>query len=269
MTKRLCCTPSAVLALVLLLSPATPHAGVLDATRITLKNGMRIVLAPDSLATAVDAALWFPSGPRHEQPSQAGMALLAARLGFRNGSAEPLAPLQAEGGIGNLLAVPDLTSFSATVPVEGLAAALDFLAVRLRGGPIAPADLASERAAIRAERQRTDRTPVALALARLWEATWPGHPYAKAGAAPSVGPETLTPADIMAWRKARFAPATAVLTVAGAFNADSVLIAIRSRFEPLAAGSIPAERALAAPRAPVRATAAVPAGLAGSGCGRP
>jgi len=111
-----CC--SLALALVLLASAVSPaHTAPLDATRLTLKNGMRVVLAPDSLATAVDLAVWFASGSRHEaQPAQAGLALLAARLGFRNGASDPLAPLANEGGTGALVATPDLTSFSATVP---------------------------------------------------------------------------------------------------------------------------------------------------------
>ena len=49
------------------------HAGPLEATRVTLDNGMHVVLAPDSLATAVDVAVWFPAGSRHEKPAQAGL----------------------------------------------------------------------------------------------------------------------------------------------------------------------------------------------------
>jgi len=146
--------PGPALALLLAamaLASAVPvaHAGPLDATRVTLKNGMRVVLAPDSLATAVDVAVWFPSGARHEKPAQAGLALLAARLGFRNGANDPLAPLAAEGGTGALVATPDLTSFSATVPATALDRALAFLAGRMPGTPTTTADLAAERAALR------------------------------------------------------------------------------------------------------------------------
>ncbi|HEY6195941.1 MAG TPA: insulinase family protein, partial [Candidatus Eisenbacteria bacterium] len=103
------------LALVLLaFPPSRAGAHPLEATQVKLKNGMRVVLAPDSLATAVDVAVWFPAGTRSERPGQAGLAVLAARLGFRNGAADPLAPLAAEGGTGTLVATPDYTSFSAT-----------------------------------------------------------------------------------------------------------------------------------------------------------
>jgi zinc protease len=249
-------SPRPALALVALLAvtaamAAVPaaHAGPLDATRVTLKNGMRVVLAPDSLATAVDVAVWFPAGARHEKPAQAGLALLAARLGFRNGASDPLAPLAAEGGTGTLVATPDLTSFSATVPATALRTALAFLAERMPGGATTAADLAAERAVLRAEAARPERTPVARALARLWAAAWPGHPYAWTGAAPSPGAEALTPADVDTWRRTRFAASSAVLTVAGAFRSDSALALIRSRFEGKARVPAPAAPVATTPRA--------------------
>lgn len=240
------------LALVLLLAatgqPSPATAAPLDATRVTLKNGMRVVLAPDSLATAVDVAAWFPSGTRHEKPTQTGLALLAARLGFRNGASDPLAPLTAEGGSGTMVATPDFTSFSATVPAGAFDRALAFVAERMPGNATTPADLAAERASLRVERARPDRTPVARGLARLWATAWPGHPYAQTGATPSPGAETLTPADVDAWRRARFVASSAVLTVAGAFDPEPVLAAIRARFEALARVPAPAAATAAAPR---------------------
>ncbi len=238
----------------LALGSAPASASVLEATRVTLRNGMRVVLAPDSMAMSLDAALWFPSGTRHEKPAQAGLALLAARLAFRNGSDDPLGLLTAEGGTGSLTATPDLTSFAATVPAEALEVALDFLAARLTGAPVSAAELAAERAALRAERSRPERTPVARALARLWSAAWPGHPYAQTGGAPTAGSDALTPADLESWRRARFAPAAAVLTLTGAFQPEAALAGVRARFEGRPRGTAPTAGTLPAPRPASRAT---------------
>ena len=251
--------PGPALALLVFLAAMAPmaavpaaHAAPLTATRVTLKNGMRVVLAPDSLATAVDVAVWFPSGARHEKPAQAGLALLAARLGFRNGANDPLAPLAAEGGTGTLVATPDLTSFSATVPANALESALAFVAERMPGKATTAADLAAERAALRAESARPEHTPVARALARLWAAAWPGHPYARTGAQPSPGAAAITPADVDTWRRSRFAASSAVLTVAGAFRPDSALALIRGHFEGRARVPAPATSVAATPRAGTR-----------------
>ena len=243
---------SAVFLLALALAPTVTAAPGLDATRVTLGNGLRVVLAPDSLAGTVDASLWYRSGTRHETPAQAGLALLAARLTFRNGAADPLGPLAAEGGSGQLAVTPDLTSLSTTVPAEGLATALEFLAARLPGAPVSAAQLSAERAAIRAERARPERTTVAVALSRLWGAAWPGHPYARTGALPAAG-DALTPADVEAWRKARYGAANAVLTLTGAFDRDRTLAEIRTRFEGKPKGTPASVAAAPAPRAGGRA----------------
>ncbi len=227
-------------------------AAPLESTRFTLDNGMRIVLAPDPLATAVDASLWFTAGTRHEKPAQAGLALLAARLAFRNGSDDPLAALVARGGSGNMMATPDFTSFSATVPPTALDVALTFLAERSGAGTTRPAPLASERAALRAERARPERSPVARSIARLWSAAWPGHPYAQTGAAPALTPDAMTPADVDAWRKARLTSSNAVLVLSGAFENDSALALVRQRFGGRAKLAAPAAMGAAAPRAGVR-----------------
>src|SRR5262249_55911573 len=82
------------------------------------------VLAPDPLASTVDATLWYRCGTRHETTAQDGLAALSARMSFRNGATgDPLAPLEAEGGTGSLAVTPDDTSVSATGPAEGLAGA--------------------------------------------------------------------------------------------------------------------------------------------------
>jgi zinc protease len=247
--------PAAVLLLALCAAPL--HAAGLEAKRVTLANGLRVVLAPDANATAVDAALWFPSGTRHERPAQAGLALITARAGFRGGSDDPLAPLEAVGGTGSVVVTPDYTSWWTTVPAEGLGDALAFLAARMKPAPLNLAALAAERAAIQSERARGERTPVARGIARLWSASWTTHPYAATGAPPSAGSDALKPADVDAWRRARYATAGAVLTVTGAFDADSTLARIRAGFESLPKGSAPAAASSPAPKAAQRVTDSV------------
>jgi len=226
-------------ALALALSSTVAQASWLDATRVTLGNGLSVVLAPDSLASTVDASLWYRCGTRHETAAQAGLALLSARLTFRGGADEPLRPLEAEGGTGALAMTPDYTCFSATVPADGLGAALTFLAARLPGPAATVAQIASERAEIHAARARPERTPVARALSRLWGVAWPGHPYARTGAPPAVGSDGLTPADVEAWKKARYSAGNAVITITGAFDRERTLADIRARFESKPKGATP------------------------------
>ncbi|MFM8560462.1 MAG: M16 family metallopeptidase [bacterium] len=243
-----------VLALASLLAfPCLALAGPFDATRTTLRNGMQVVLSPDSLATTVDVALWFPAGSRHERAGQQGLALLAAQAAFRNGASDVRAPLEAVGGAGGLVTSADYTSFSATVPADAFAGALAFVAERTAGRTTTASDLATERAAIRDERARAERTPVQRALARLWAAAWPGHAYARIGALPDAGSDKLTPADVDAGRRTRLATSAAVFSVSGAFEPPGALAAVRERFEARPRVAVPVV-APVAPRAPLRAT---------------
>lgn len=229
-------------------------AAPFDATRVTLRNGLRVVLAPDAQATAVDVALWFPAGSRHEKASQQGLAVLAARLAFRDGSNDALAPLTAVGGTGALVSTPDYTSFSATVPTNALDRALGFLGDRTPEGATKSQDVVAERAALRADRARLDRPPVPSAIAQLWAAAWPGHPYARTGALPASSAETITAGDVDAWRRSRLGLSGAVLTLTGAFDADSALALVRRRFESRPRSTPPAMTPTPAARAPRRAT---------------
>ena len=244
-------------ALLLALSSSVAYASIAEPTRLTLANGLRVVLAPDSLASALDVSLWFGSGIRHETPAQAGLALLTARLTFRNGESDPLAALSAEGGTGGVTVTPDLTCFSATMPEEGLGAALAFLAERLPGRPTNATELAAERAALRGDLARSERTPIARGLASLWAAAWPGHPYARNGAPPAAGADALTATQVEAWRRAYYSPGNAVLTVAGAFDRDRSLAEIRQRFERLPRGAAGTGSRPGAPRAAARSSASI------------
>src|SRR5262249_52257441 len=103
------------------------------------------------------------------------------------------------------------------------------------------------------ERRRTERSPVARGLARLWGAAWPGHPYARTGSPPAAGGAKLTVADVEAWREARYGAANAVLILTRAFDRDRALAPIRTAFESRAKGGV-ADVRTAAPKPAQRAS---------------
>src|SRR5262245_62771792 len=68
----------------------------------TLKNGMRVLLAPDSLAGRVDVAIWYDASPRVERAGQTGISHLFEHLMFdgttRTPSGDYRRKIEAEGG---------------------------------------------------------------------------------------------------------------------------------------------------------------------------
>ena len=67
----------------------------------TLKNGLRVVLAPDPDALAADVAVWYATGSRFEKPGRSGITHLFERLMFHgtkaSGAGDYRRLLQGEG----------------------------------------------------------------------------------------------------------------------------------------------------------------------------
>lgn len=215
--------------------------------RVVLGNGMRVVLAPDPMASGVDVAVWHPVGVRDERDGRTGLSHMVERLAFR-GSAhvkdgEHRERVLASGGTLNTNTSADHVSFWQTVPAEALATTLALEADRLAGLTLAPAAFEAERRAARLERSRGERSPVARGLARLWAEAFAGHPYGRALAGSEADLGAMTLADVQRWRRERFAAGSAVLTVVGRFEAEPTLARIRETFGRLPRGA----RAAAAP----------------------
>lgn len=213
-------------------------------TRVTLGNGLRVVLAPDSLATAADVAVWYGSGVRNEKPGLSGMTRLFERLMFRGSATvadgEHRRRIYAEGGLANTTTTPDYSCFWETVPGEAVGTALRLEADRMAGLKPSPAALVQERRAVAEDRRAAaQRAPIARGLAKLYATVFEGQPYARPLLGSGAELDKVTLRDIEAWRRERYVPANAVLTVVGRFDAAATLQRIQQWFGPIAKGAAP------------------------------
>ena len=218
-------------------------------TRVTLGNGLRVVLAPDSLATAADVAVWYASGVRNEKPGFSGMTRLFERLMFRGSATvadgEHRRRIFSEGGLANTTTTPDYSCFWETVPGEAVGTALRLEADRMAGLKPSAAALTQERRAVAEDRRAaSQRTPVARGLARLYATVFAGQPYGRPLLGTGAELDRITLRDIEAWRRERYVPANAVLTVVGRFDEAATLQRIQQWFGAIAKGSVPANMRL-------------------------
>ena len=241
------------LALTLTWAASTPaRAEPAGVQRATLANGLRVVLAPDSMASGVDVAVGHPAGARFERDGQSGITHLTERLAFR-GSAhvrdgEHRARVIREGGTLNTSGTADQLFFWQTVPPEALAITLAMEADRMAGLAPTAAAFEEEKREAALDGARAERAPVARGLARLWAEAFAGHPYARPASGLESDLRRLTLADVQRWRRERFAAGSAVLTVTGRFEREATLARIRDLFEKLPRGTrqpAPAVRPLA------------------------
>ena len=227
-----------VVMLALVLAAARPAAAASQS--VTLKNGLRVVLTNDPLATATDVALWFPSGARSEREGRAGLAHVAervvARLGAQAAEGRYMKQVGDAGGTPGSSSTSDYTEFFETVPAEVLPAALRIEAARLALVPLDAALFEIERKRAREDLVRAQRTPVARGLQRVFAALYPGDAYARPIAGNERDLAALTARDVDAWRRDHLAAGAATLTITGRFEPEATLALVRSLFETLPRG---------------------------------
>lgn len=197
-----------------------------------LANGLTLVLAPDPAAGAVDVTVWYRAGTRREAAGKTGLTHLIEQLMFRGtGPAgdDYIQRIRAMGGTLGTESTPDYSSFYQTVPPEGLAEIFEMEAARMQSLPGSAADFAEVAERVRQNRARTENSPIVRGMQRMFAGAFEGHPYAW----PATGLETdlaaVTLEDCVAFHRAHYGPAQAVVTVTGRFDpADAAAAAKRT-----------------------------------------
>jgi zinc protease len=232
--------------------PGQTRADLPAAREFTLRNGLRVILAPDSQATAVDVAVWYAAGTRYERDGASGITHLLERLMFqgsaRVGPGEHARRIQAEGGSVNTLTTADLSCFFETVPREALPLALELEAERMGSLLLSREKLEAERAALHEERRTSpDRRGPGLALQQLYATAFAGHPYRWPLSGAEADLDRIGLKDCQDYYRVRYGPDRALLTVVGSFDPDEALRAVRADFERLPRRGGAAPRATAVP----------------------
>jgi zinc protease len=93
-----------------------------------LANGLRLIIAPDSIAPVVAVDIWYAVGSRNEVPGKTGFAHLFKHVMFQGSGhvakTEHMALVQAAGGSLNGTTWLDRTNYFETVPSHQLELAL-------------------------------------------------------------------------------------------------------------------------------------------------
>lgn len=215
--------------------PAPARSG--EVRVVTLQNGAHLLLAPDSLAVAVDVGVWIEVGVRYERPGTIGVSHLLEHLSARGvapgGAEEYRRRIESEGGTTVAFTTADFTCFTQTVPRAALEQVFRMEAGRFSVKPT-PAMLEAERAAVLAEnRARARANPLELGLQHLYATALPHHPYRWPVLGSDADLRRITPGDCAATLRARYTPDHLWVTVVGDFDPDEVLSLARRTFESL------------------------------------
>jgi len=234
----------ALLAACVALAPAAearPQAtGVV---RVTLPNGLRVIIVPDPLAPVATTVINYLVGSDEAPAGFPGMAHAQEHMMFRGAaglSADQLAAIAAAmGGNFNADTQQTVTQYFFTVPSEDLDVALHIESLRMKGSLDTEALWDKERGAIEQEVAQDLSNPQYVFETKLLEAMFRGTPYEHdaLGTRPSF--DKTTGAMLHDFYEKWYAPNNAVLIIAGNVDTDKALSEIKSLFGDIPAKKIP------------------------------
>ncbi len=207
-----------------------------ELVRYTLDNGLRVVLAPDTTAPVVGVSVHYDVGFRSEPEGRTGFAHLFEHLMFQGSeSLEKLAHfrhVQSSGGTFNGSTHPDYTDYFEVLPSAALERALFLEADRMRAPKLTAENLANQIDVVKEEIRLNvlNRPYGGFPWITLPPVLYSTFPNAHNGYGGFEDLESATVDDCAAFFDTYYAPANAVLTVAGDFEVDNAKKLIETHF---------------------------------------
>ncbi len=221
--------------------------------RVTLDNGLRVLLAPDGTAPVVAVAVHYDVGFRSEPEGRTGFAHLFEHLMFQGsenvGKAEHPKYVQAAGGIFNGSTHPDHTDYFELLPSGALELALFLEADRMRAPRITRENLDNQIAVVQEEIRVNvlNRPYGGFPWITLPPVAFDTFPNAHNGYGDFSELEAASLDDAADFFDKFYAPGNAVLTVAGEFDPDATLELVQRYFGAIPARPVPTRRSFAEP----------------------
>jgi zinc protease len=227
--------------------------------KLTLPNGLQVILHEDHSTPIVVVDTWYHVGSGDERPGRTGFAHLFEHLMFMGSQNVPQGQfdkwLESVGADNNGSTTFDRTNYYEQLPSNALPLALWLDADRM--GNLLPvmdqAKLDLQRDVVKNERrQRYDNVPYGRANETIWAALFPlGHPYHWPTIGSMVDLSAASLEDVKAFFRTYYAPNNATLVIAGDFQRDSAVAWVNRYFAGILRGpAVPPAPALPAVNVP-------------------
>ena len=192
-----------------------------------LPNGLRVLTAPMPHTRSVTVSFYVGAGSRYEEEANAGVSHLVEHLCFKGSEAWPTAQLISEaiegvGGVLNAGTDRELTVYYAKVARNHLELALTLICDIVLRPLFQPQELEKERNVILEELASVEDNPGQISELVLDGLLWPGQALGRDVAGTPGSVRAIPLADAAEYRFQQYAPANAVLSVAGAVEPHEV-----------------------------------------------
>ena len=203
---------------------------------VVLDNGLRVLIAPDRSAPVVAVAVHYDVGFRSEPQGRTGFAHLFEHLMFQGSESlsklEHFRVVQSSGGVFNGSTHPDYTDYFQVLPSAALERALFLEADRMRAPKLTAENLANQVEVVKEEiRLNVHNRPYGgLPWILLPPVLFDTFPNAHNGYGDFSHLEQASVEDCADFFDTWYAPANAVLTVAGDVDAADAEALVRQHF---------------------------------------
>ncbi len=225
-----------------------------EVERLTLPNGLRVVIAPDRSSPVVAVAVHYDVGFRSEPSHRTGFAHLLEHLMFQGsqnvGKAEHPKYVQAAGGTFNGSTHPDYTNYFQLLPSGALELALFLESDRMRAPKLTQENLENQIAVVQEEiRVNVMNRPYGgFPWIRLPAVAFETFPNAHDGYGAFEELQAASLTDASTFFDSYYAPGNAVLTVTGDFTVAKALSLIERYFNDVPARETPARPSFGEPQ---------------------
>jgi zinc protease len=236
-----------LLALIQVNAAAQTRMPQLKFTDRTLKNGLRVLSAPDHSSPTVSIQVWYHVGSKDDPENRSGFAHLFEHIMFKstkNMKSEMMDRLTEDvGGFNNAFTADDVTVYFEVVPSNYLETLIWAEADRLSGLHVDDPNFKSERDVVKEEyRQGVLAPPYGRFEYLLQQKSFLEHPYKR----PTIGSiEDLDAAslkDVQEFHTTYYRPDNATLVVVGDFDPAQLDTWVDKYFGPIEKPSRPLPR---------------------------
>ena len=208
--------------------------------RTQLANGLKVLLKEIHTAPIISQWIWYRAGSRNETTGNTGVSHWVEHMQFKGTERFPGRNMDREiarlGGVWNAFTYLDWTAYFETMPADKIDLALQLEADRMVNSLLQDEEVESERSVIISERQGHENDPMFLLSEQVQATAFRSHAYRHEVIGDLVDLKAMTRQDLIAYYRKSYTPHNAVLTMAGDFDAQNMLLKVQELYGKILAG---------------------------------
>ena len=202
--------------------------------RVTLPNGLQVLLRERHEKPLAALDLWIRAGSREERPGEEGCAHFLEHTLFKGTATRKVGELdfalESLGGVFSAATGPDYARFGTVVAPSALEPALALLSDLVRKATLPDSEIERERGPILDELAIHSGNLNALVVDRAYALAFEKHPYRHSPGGTAADIRARTRVELLGFYQRNYAPERAVFALVGDFDSAAAKAAIEKTF---------------------------------------